>query len=304
MTAQDRDASGHQAGSLPACLTIAGSDSGGGAGIQADLKAFHANGVFGMSVLTSVTAQNTVRVSTAHDLPAALVLAQLEAIFEDFPVAAAKTGMLSSPAIVEAVAGYWSTLKERPPLVVDPVMISKSGYPLLADEAVAQVQNRLLPLATLVTPNRHEAELLSGTAITDRGSLEVAGRKILDLGPKAVLIKGGHLEGAALGGDQAVDYLFRESAVQEFRDERIETSSTHGTGCTYSAAICAGLGRGLDLAGAVAAAKRYVTGAIRHGLHLGHGHGPTHHFWFLDDPVRLHAAQNGLPVEGRERKSL
>jgi hydroxymethylpyrimidine/phosphomethylpyrimidine kinase len=261
---------------LKQCLTIAGSDSGGGAGIQADLKAFQANGVFGMSAITSITAQNTQRVARAYDLPVDLVLAQLDAVFEDFEVAGLKTGMLSSPEIVEAVAGYLRGLPARPPIVVDPVMVSKSGYPLLVEDAVGRVKTDLLPLATVVTPNRREAELLSGVKIESRSSLKEVGRRILDLGPGAVLLKGGHLE-----EDLAVDYLFEPGAVRSFSALRIDTDTTHGTGCTLSAALCANLACGIGLHDAVERAKDYVTEAIRHGLRIGHGHGPTHHFYFL-----------------------
>ncbi len=276
---------------LPQCLTIAGSDSGGGAGIQADLKAFHANGVYGLSVLTSITAQNTVEVTRAFDLPLDLVRAQLDAVFSDFDLAAMKTGMLSSAALVREVAGYLRDLKARPALVVDPVMISKSGFPLLAPDAVSEVKELLIPLAVVVTPNRHEAELLSGISIEGRDDLVRAGRKILELGPRAVLLKGGHLDGPGFTPGEAPDFLFLGDEVREFRSERYETTSTHGTGCTYSAAIAAHLGRGLELPDAVAAAKRYIAGAIRHGLAIGHGHGPTNHFWFLDDVVAMQRAK-------------
>ena len=276
---------------LPQCLTIAGSDSGGGAGIQADLKAFHANGVYGLSVLTSITAQNTVEVTRAFDLPLDLVRAQLDAVFSDFDLAAMKTGMLSSAALVREVAGYLRDLKARPALVVDPVMISKSGFPLLAPDAVSEVKELLIPLAVVVTPNRHEAELLSGVAIEGRDDLLRAGRKILELGPRAVLLKGGHLDGPGFTPGEAPDFLFLGDAVREFRSERYETTSTHGTGCTYSAAIAAHLARGLELPAAIAAAKSYIAGAIRHGLAIGHGHGPTNHFWFLDDAVALQRAK-------------
>ena len=278
---------------LPQCLTIAGSDSGGGAGIQADLKSFQANGVFGMSVLTSITAQNTVEVTEAFDLPTGIITAQLRAVFEDFEVAAAKTGMLSSGAIIEAVCHFWKNLPTAPPLVVDPVMISKSGYRLLQPDAVEHVKRELLPLATLVTPNRHEAELLSGVELRKRSDLEEAARRILALGPEAVLIKGGHLEGEGLDPHQAVDYLYDgEGGFESFASPRFDTTSTHGTGCTYSSAICAWLGRGVSLSIAVANAKGYVEQAIRHGLGIGRGHGPTDHFYFLrereeaDSPTR------------------
>jgi hydroxymethylpyrimidine/phosphomethylpyrimidine kinase len=269
---------------LPQCLTIAGSDSGGGAGIQADLKTFQANGAYGMSVLTSITAQNTRRVTRAYDLPEDLILAQLQAVFDDFAVASVKTGMLSSKGIVSTVSAFWRSLgPAAPPLVVDPVMISKSGYPLLRLDAVARVRKELLPLATVVTPNSHEAALLSGVSLADREEVEVAGWKILALGPKAVLLKGGHLKGKGLDPSRATDYLFADGKVQEFSSPRVETTSTHGTGCTYSAAIAAWLGRGYAVPEAVARAKRYLDGAIRYGLEIGHGHGPTHHFFFMTD---------------------
>jgi hydroxymethylpyrimidine/phosphomethylpyrimidine kinase len=231
-----------------------------------------------MSVLTSVTAQNTQRVLLAHDLPLRVIRAQLDAIFSDFPVAAVKTGMLSSAEIVVSVTDFLAGLPRRPPRVVDPVMISKTGFALLQPDAVELVRSRLLPMATLVTPNRHEAELLAGLEIRDHASLLAAGERILLDGPHAVLLKGGHLDDA-----EAVDSLFQvDRDVVEFRSPRIDTRNTHGTGCTFSAAICAGLGRGLPLEEAIARAKRYVTEAIRHGLSLGQGHGPTHHFYFLD----------------------
>jgi len=267
---------------LPQCLTIAGSDSGGGAGIQADLKAFHANGTFGLSVLTSITAQNTQRVTRAQDLPVDLIVDQLEAVFDDFDVAAAKTGMLSSLAIAQAVCAYWRKRPDRPPLVVDPVMISKSGYALLQPDAVETIKRELLPLAAVVTPNRHEAELLAGIPLRSRAGLDEAARRILELGPKAVLIKGGHLDGEGFARDEAEDFLYEGSGlVETFSSPRFETTSTHGTGCTYSAAICAWLGRGVALRTAVANAKGYIEGAIRHGLKIGRGHGPTDHFYFL-----------------------
>ncbi|MCC7141394.1 MAG: bifunctional hydroxymethylpyrimidine kinase/phosphomethylpyrimidine kinase [Candidatus Eisenbacteria bacterium] len=271
------------------CLSIAGSDSGGGAGIQADLKAMHANGVFGMSVLCSITAQNTQAVTEAFDLPLDLVRAQLDAIWGDFEVAAVKTGMLSSAPLVSLVANFLRELPDRPPLVIDPVMISKSGFSLLAADAVALVRDELLPLATLVTPNRYEAELLADCPIQTKADLLEAGRRILALGPAAVLLKGGHLDGPGFDSTRAVDFLFVEDEIREFSSPRFATRNTHGTGCTYSAAICAQLGRGLALPDAVSAAKRYIAGAIEHGLAIGRGHGPTDHFWFLDDPATLHA---------------
>jgi hydroxymethylpyrimidine/phosphomethylpyrimidine kinase len=259
-------------------LTIAGSDSGGGAGIQADLKAIHANGAFGMSVVTSITAQNTVEVRTAYDLPVEVITDQIDAVFDDFDVAAVKTGMLSSSAIVEAVSARLQDRKVAN-LVVDPVMVSKSGYDLLKSEAVSSIRSSLLPLARLVTPNVHEARLLSGMDLvrTVEDAQEAASR-ILQAGPDAVLVKGGHLEGQP----QAVDVLCQASGTTLFPADRIETQNTHGTGCTYSAAIAAQLASGKPLKEAVAAAKVYITEAIRYSLDIGNGHGPTNHFYFLD----------------------
>lgn len=275
-TAHDSDWRG---GTLPVCLTIAGSDSGGGAGIQADLKTFQANSVFGISVLTAVTAQNTRGVVQTENLSLSIIRAQLQAVFDDFPIAATKTGMLSNPEIVTEVARFLAESERRPPLVVDPVMTSKSGHTLLAPEAIEAMRDRLLPLAALVTPNRLEAELLSGVPLTSPAEIDAAAARILKLGPKAVLIKGGHFEGR-----EAIDLLYGPgslSAVRSYRAPRIETSHTHGTGCTFSAAICAFLARGEALPEAIARAKRYVTEAIRHGLAIGQGQGPTHHFYFL-----------------------
>jgi hydroxymethylpyrimidine/phosphomethylpyrimidine kinase len=212
----------------------------------------------------------------------------LQAVFDDFAVTAVKTGMLSSKGIVSTVSAFWRSLgPAAPPFVVDPVMISKGGYPLLQLDAVARVRKELLPLSTVVTPNSHEAELLSGVSLASRDEVEMAGWKILALGPKAVLLKGGHLEGKGLDPSRATDYLFTDGKVQEFSSPRIETTSTHGTGCTYSAAIAAWLGRGYTVPEAVARAKRYLDGAIRHGLDIGHGHGPTHHFFFMADWMKL-----------------
>ena len=257
-------------------LTIAGSDSGGGAGVQADLKTFHANGTFGMSVITSVTAQNTQEVTCSHDLPIEVVEAQIDAVFDDFDVSATKTGMLSSASIVEAVARRLSACKVEN-LVVDPVMISKSGFALLREEAVASVKGSLLPLASIVTPNLHEAELLAGTEIVSLDDVRDAAARILEFGSKAVLIKGGHLESEP----DAVDLLWDGEKESLFRGERIQTQNTHGTGCTYSAAIAAGLGKGQALHEAVGIAKVYITEAIRNSLDIGEGHGPTNHFFIL-----------------------
>jgi len=256
-------------------LTIAGSDSGGGAGIQADLKTFHAHGVFGTSVLTAITAQNTVAVTRAFDLPLDLIEAQIAAVFDDFDIAAAKTGMLSSAGIVETVAGALRDRKfER--LVVDPVMISKSGYKLLQDDAIESLKKNLLPLALVVTPNIHEAELLSGVRIDSAEKMKLAAGRIRETGPQSVLVKGGHAP-----FDQAADVLFDGKTFHRFTSVFIHTKNTHGTGCTYSAAITARLALGEPLLTAVEHAKTYITQAIAHSLPIGKGHGPTNHFYFL-----------------------
>lgn len=266
----------------PVALTIAGSDSGGGAGIQADLKAMEANGVFGASALAAVTAQNTEEVSRAHDLPPSLVATQIDAVVGDMDVKAAKTGMLSAPPIIETVADRVATHDLRP-FVVDPVMISKTGFKLLQDEAIDTLVNDLLPLATLVTPNVHEAEHLTDVEIDTPDDLRAAGAALLEYGPDAVLVKGGHLSGA----DDAVDVLVDGETERRFQAPRIDTEHTHGTGCTYASAIAAHLAKGHDLGAAVDRAKRYVTGAIRHALPLGHGRGPTNHFFHLDPEAAL-----------------
>ena len=253
----------------PTVLTIAGSDSSGGAGIQADLKAFAACGAYGASVVVAVTAQNTQGVRSAETVSLTLVRAQLDAVFEDLRIVAVKTGMLATADVVRVVA---ERLRHHgaPPLVCDPVMVAKGGDRLLADDAVDALRLELLPLATVVTPNRHEAEVLSGIEIDDVPAAERAARRILEDGPAAVLVKGGHL-----GGPRAVDVLVSDRGVRLFEAERLDRRHTHGTGCTYAAAIAAGLGEGLPLEDAVAGAKRLVTEAIRHGLAVGHGVGPT-----------------------------
>ncbi|PSQ86301.1 MAG: bifunctional hydroxymethylpyrimidine kinase/phosphomethylpyrimidine kinase [Bacteroidetes bacterium QS_3_64_15] len=261
----------------PVALTIAGSDSGGGAGIQADLKAMEANGVFGTSALAAVTAQNTEEVAQAHDLPPSLVAAQIDPVATDMNVQAAKTGMLSAPEIIETVADRVAA-HDLFPFVVDPVMISKTGFKLLQDAAIDTLIDELLPLATVVTPNVHEAEHLTDVTIETTEDLEAAGKVLLEHGPDAVLVKGGHLSGA----DEAVDVLVDGDTSRRFAAPRIDTTHTHGTGCTYASAIAANLAKGHDLTSATGRAKRYVTGAIRHALPLGHGRGPTNHFFHLD----------------------
>ena len=257
-------------------LTIAGSDSGGGAGIQADLKSIHANGGFGMSVITSITAQNTREVTRAFDLPTDLIDAQIDAIFLDFDVAALKTGMLSSSEIVGTVA---EKLREYSPrnIVIDPVMISKSQYPLLKPDAIERLKADLLPLATVITPNVYEAELLAECEIQTIDDAKTAAKVIQEYGCQGVLVKGGHLS-----GEQSIDVLYADGAFTLFEAERIETKNTHGTGCTYSATIATHLGLGKDLVDAIQSAKDYITNAIRYSLDIGGGHGPTNHFYFLD----------------------
>ena len=257
-------------------LTIAGSDSGGGAGIQADIKAISANGGYALSAITSVTAQNTVTVTDAYDLPIPLIEAQLDAVFSDFDIVSVKTGMLSSSSIVELVS---RKLQEYKPtsIVVDPVMISKSKYPLLKAEAINSLMQKLIPLATVITPNIHEAELLAEQKILTIDDATTAAKTIARLGCYAVLVKGGHL-----GEHQATDVLYCDGDWTFFEAERIETENTHGTGCTYSAAIATYLGHGKDLYTAIQEAKAYITKAIEHALNIGAGHGPTNHFYFLN----------------------
>lgn len=271
----------------PVALTLATSDSGGGAGIQADIKAMEAQGVFATSVLAAITAQNTRAVTAVHELPPDVVAAQIDAVAEDFPIEAAKTGMLfSSPLIETVVAGI-----EKHglfPLVVDPVMVSKSGHKLLQDRAVDTVRRVLIPLATVVTPNAHEASVLADLPLRTRDDAREAARRIYALGPQAVLVKGGHIEVE----DEAVDLLFDGDRFQTFSAPRIDTANTHGTGCTYASAIAANLAKGIPLAAAIGRAKQYVTEAIRHALSLGHGHGPTNHFYHLD-PDRVIPAVEG-----------
>lgn len=252
----------------PVALTIAGSDPSGGAGIQADLKAFHRFGVYGEAVLTLLTVQNTRTVARVEMLDPAFVLEQLAAVVEDIPPQAAKTGALGNAAIVEAVAAAALPC----PLVVDPVMISKHGMPLIADEARAALRTKLLPRARLVTPNTHEAEALTGIAVRDAATMREAARRICDLGARAVLVKGGHLKG------EARDVLLDGGAWHEYTAPRIDTPHTHGTGCTYSAAITALLARGMELPEAVRQAKEWLTEAIRTNPGLGGGQGPVNHF--------------------------
>lgn len=264
--------------SMPIALTIAGSDSGGGAGIQADLKTFAAFGVYGTSAITALTAQNTLGVSGIHNTPPSFIAAQIDAVFSDFDVRAVKIGMVSQADAIRAIA---ASLQRWQPqnVVLDPVMVATSGDRLLAGDAVALLRAALFPLATVVTPNLPEAAVLLD-APEARGMAAIAeqGRALLASGCPAVLIKGGHGD-----GNQSVDYLVTAHDVHPFASARIATTNTHGSGCTLSAAIAAGLAKGETLVVAIEAAKRYVSAAIEAGgkLTLGKGHGPLHHFYFL-----------------------
>ena len=256
-------------------VTIAGSDSGGGAGIQADLRSISANGGFGASVLTAITAQNTQAVTMAEELGPQLIEAQFDAVFSDITVSAAKTGMLASTTVIQAVAG--GLRKYSPPFyVLDPVMVSKTGYPLLQADAKSALSQELFPLATVITPNVYEAEALTGRQVRSLKEAEEAGRQLLKDGPAAVLVKGGHLL-----TERATDLLVTPEGSEVVRGEWIDTRHTHGTGCTYSAAIATHLARGRPLLEAVLLAKDYVTEAIRSGLAIGRGAGPTDHFFYL-----------------------
>jgi hydroxymethylpyrimidine/phosphomethylpyrimidine kinase len=258
---------------MRSALTIAGSDSGAGAGIQADLKTFAAHGVYGTTVVTAVTAQNTLGVSMFEAVSSDLVTAQIEAVMADLGADAAKTGMLANAAVVEAVAAAVQDL-EIPYLVVDPVMIAKSGDRLIDDEALGAMQSELLPRAFLVTPNIPEAEALAGIEIRTDADRREAAKRIAVLGASAVLIKGGHLP-----GDEIRDLLYANHAFLEFRRERVPGGHTHGTGCTFAAAITAHLALGRALTDAIPLAQEYVAEAIRHAPQLGRGNGPMEHFW-------------------------
>ena len=256
-------------------LSIAGSDSSAGAGIQADLKSIAACGGYAATVLTAVTAQSPGEVRRSFELPVSLVRAQLETLFDALPVAAVKTGMLASAAIVAEVA---QALRQHAPrhFVLDPVMVSESGHALLDPEAVESMLHALLPLASLVTPNRYEAQALTGIEVAGPEDAERAGRRMLELGCGAVLVKGGHFEHA-----RAVDVLVTQKGVEHFDAPRLASRSTHGTGCTLSAAIATYQARGDDLSASIRRAKRYVTEAIRAGLSWDGATGPTDHFFYL-----------------------
>jgi hydroxymethylpyrimidine/phosphomethylpyrimidine kinase len=260
-------------GRRPRALTIAGSDSGGGAGIQADLKTFAAFGVYGASAITAITAQNTLGVRAIHEVPPEIVAGQIDAVLDDIGADAAKTGMLSSAPIIEIVAGRLRA-HDFSPLVVDPVMVAKSGDRLLREDAVQALREKLLPLAAVVTPNAPEATVLSGIEVVDMESAAEAARRIFALGPGLVIVKGGHLS-----GERSDDLAFDGRRSEILSGPRIPTRHTHGTGCTFSAAIAACLARGAEPMEAAREARAYLQGAIEHAERLGAGRSPVNHLW-------------------------
>jgi hydroxymethylpyrimidine/phosphomethylpyrimidine kinase len=262
---------------LVKALTIAGSDSGGGAGIQADLKTFAALNVYGTSAITAITAQNTCGVSAVQGLDPDIVAAQIRAVATDIGVHAAKTGMLFSSAIIKAVVAA-ITATGPYPLVIDPVMVATSGDRLLQPEAEASLKQDLIPLATVVTPNLAETAVLVGRKVLSLEDMQAAAEQIVAQGARAVVVKGGHAI------NQATDVFYDGTTMELFASEVIDTNNTHGTGCTFSAAICALLARGAPLRDAVRGAKAYITGALRHSLSIGRGSGPVGHFWNVTYP--------------------
>lgn len=261
---------------LRIALTIAGSDSGGGAGIQADLRTFAFHRVHGTSALTCITAQNTIGVTRVDALPPEAIAAQIEAVVQDIGVQAVKTGMLLNQAIIATVADRAVELA-LPNLVIDPVMVSRTGAQLIDDAAVSTLRDRLVPLATILTPNRYEAQMLSGLEIDSLNTMQAAAEKIRSLGAKAVLVKGGGMQGELRG----VDVWFDGDRMEVLRTETVNTNDTHGTGCTLAAAIAANLAQGKDALTATRAAKTYVTHALHYSLRIGQGQGPVGHFFPL-----------------------
>lgn len=253
---------------LPVALTIAGSDSGGGAGIQADIKTFAALGVHGTSAITAITAQNTLTVSDIFEVPVEMITAQIEAVVSDLEVLAAKTGMLASSKIIEAVASAIAR-HEIPNLVIDPVMVAKGGARLLRDDAIDALRVRLLPLATIITPNLPEAEVILGRSVRNLAERRAAARDLVALGARAAVVKGGH------AADDVTDVYWDGIEMVELTGIRFPTKNTHGSGCVFSAAIAAGLANGLELLAAVRNAKEFISGAIEHSLEIGAGHGPV-----------------------------
>jgi hydroxymethylpyrimidine/phosphomethylpyrimidine kinase len=265
---------------VPVALTIAGSDSGGGAGIQADLRTFAMHKVHGTSAITCVTAQNTLGVTRVDALPPEAIAAQVQAVVDDIGIQAAKTGMLLNTGIIEQVAQTLEPLALKT-LVVDPVMVSRSGVQLIDDDAIACLRSRLIPLAAVLTPNRYEAQILSGLEIHSLSQMQAAAEKIYALGATAVLVKGGGMAGDLRG----IDVLFDGDRLLILRTEQIHTQDTHGTGCTLSAAIAANLALGHSLKSSVRLAKDYVTTALRYALRIGGGQGPVGHFFPLINPA-------------------
>ncbi len=265
---------------IAAAMTIAGSDSGAGAGAQADLKTFAALNVYGTSVLTAITAQNTVAVTAVQELPTDVIEAQIEAVISDIGTDSVKTGMLSSSVIIRCVTSYLKSSMSKYPempglqrLVVDPVMVAKSGDALLQEEAVGALREMLVPLAAVVTPNIPEAETLTGMTITSDDDVRKSAQMIVGMGAASVVIKGGHREGPA------TDVYYDGSSFREFTSPRFDTVNTHGTGCTFASAVAAGLAKGLKTEDAVGQAKEFVSEAIRSSFPVGHGHGPLNHFY-------------------------
>lgn len=259
---------------MKTALTIAGSDCSGGAGIQADIKTMSAHGVFAMSVIVSVVAENTSRVISVEDISPQIIKDQIDAVFEDIEVNAVKVGMLSSPECMEAVAEKLNQYKPKY-TVVDPVMVAKGGHALMKPQALSTLKSKIIPLSFVLTPNIPEAEAITGMNIECLDDMKRSAEVIYNMGAKNVMIKGGHLSG------DAVDLLFDGKEFQTFTTQRINTKNTHGTGCTFSSAIAANLANGLPLCTAVSKAKEYVTTAIQHSLEIGKGHGPTNHFYEL-----------------------
>lgn len=259
---------------MKTALTIAGSDCSGGAGIQADIKTMSAHGVFAMSVIVSVVAENTSRVISVEDISPQIIKDQIDAVFEDIEVNAVKVGMLSSPECMDAVAEELIRYKPKY-TVVDPVMVAKGGHALMKPQALSTLKSKIIPLSFLLTPNIPEAEAITGMNIECLDDMKRSAEVIYNMGAKNVMIKGGHLSG------DAVDLLFDGKEFQTFTTQRINTKNTHGTGCTFSSAIAANLANGLPLCTAVSKAKEYVTTAIQHSLEIGKGHGPTNHFYEL-----------------------
>lgn len=271
---------------MTVALSIAGSDSGGGAGIQADLKTFQAFGLFGTTAITSVTAQNSCGVRAVADVPVEVVAAQIHAVLDDFPVAAIKLGMMSSAAIIQTVADLLKTRAVAIPIILDPVMVATSGDRLLQPDAVRAMIEQLIPLATVVTPNLPEAEVLTGHSIASPQEMRQAAARIASMGPAAVLMKGGHHPTADLhpAPAEAVDLLLHQGEFHQFSLPWLHTNNTHGTGCTLSSAVAALVALGHPLPEAVLRAKRYVHNAMRLAPNLGNGNGPLLHFWQSEFP--------------------